>query len=68
MSDSERQELEDELRILQLIQHTYLEHPQLGRNESERTEHLLDVMERIAEIQSFLNRTDHDEGHTRSAD
>lgn len=68
MSEKEKQEYEEEIRILKLIHQTYLEHESLGGTQEERVEHLLDIMERIAEIQELLKEANHDEGHTDALD
>ncbi len=44
---------------MKIIHQTYLAHPKLGGSEVARVEHLLDIMERIAELQALLNGTNH---------
>ncbi len=59
MTNAQREEIEEEIRILKTIHQAYLTHPELGGPEAQRVEHLLDIMERIDELQTLLTRTDH---------
>lgn len=55
MTPQERNEYQNELRLLKELHQIYLDMPQLGGSDTERTDHMLVIMETIYEIQQLLN-------------
>jgi len=54
MFPEEKEALREEKSFLVMLHQIYLENPELGFSEEERTEHLLDIMVRISEIDKLL--------------